>query len=72
MSGVQQVLFGTEPPAQEKRDPKQKCRWCAYFVIHDSCWCTAFDERMSEYAAKCERSCPEFAFVDMDAFGEIK
>lgn len=66
---TQQVLFG-ELPKRKPRKRIKRCRYCAYFVIHDSCWCTAFHERMSEAAAKCERSCPEFAFVDMDAFGE--
>ena len=49
---------------------RQYCRYCAALVVGDWPYCRTKKKFISEYAAKRANSCPNFEFLELDAFAE--
>lgn len=51
--------LGSEPP--------KTCRWCAWLVVGDTCWCEEQEIAMSEAQASVPRKCRFHEPVAIDA-----
>lgn len=49
---------------------KQYCRYCAHLATGNGTWCSEHRKELSDSYAKRTNTCKDFAFCEIDAFGE--
>lgn len=51
-----------------QNDTRHQCRWCVELTVGDASYCNLKQKCLSESYTKRVNKCPDFQFVNMDAY----